>query len=356
MSPIAHLLRAAVVGALLATSAACTPSDPAAPTDDETSDVAPLSDNAVASVDGEEITVGDLDRYISVLFARQPLGDETLRQIVTERIVERRAEELGVTIDDADIDAGLARLDAKTRELDGRGLAESLDEAVDDQALRDGMATLLELEAVVRAETDAPPEAEIDPAELNEWLVPRLEAAEISDRPLDDSEIAATWTGGEITRAEVGRRLRGVLPPDEVSGIVNEMIGIVLVREEAARRDIALTPSAATAEILQRNELMKRHEDLADTTYEEFVRATQNRSLAELLASQKFATEVLLRLFVDADHDDEALRAFHDAERELFVERYGDVPFEEIEHLVHKELRERIYRDLYEKATIQRRL
>lgn len=348
--------RLALALAAVASPLACTPADPALGPDDEPIvDAAPLAPNEVASIGGEGITFAELDRYISVLYARQPFGEETLRQIVTERIVAERAAELGVTVDDAMIDAGLSRLDAQSRAESGQGLSDTLDAAVDDDALREGMATLMALDAVVRVETGTADDAPLDPVALNEWLAPRLDAAAIEERPLDDA-IAATWSGGEIPRAEVGRRLRGVLPHEDVVGIVSEMIGIVLVREEARRRDIELTPAAATAEILERDALLKRHEELKDTSYEEFVRATQKRSLAELLSSEKFATEVLLRLFVEADYDADAIRAFHDAERALFVERHGDAPFEDIEHLVRKELRERTYRDLYEKATIQRRL
>ncbi len=351
-----RLLALALTTATVMSSAtACTPPDPASQLQDDGVPDVVLAPSSVASVGDQQIGWNELDRYISTLYARQPIGDETLRQIVTERIVEREAGRLGLEISNDDVSLGLARLDAEARERTGQGLHESLDAAVADSDLRAGMRTLLELEAIVRADKQLPEGEPVDPVVLSAWLEPFVDSAGIQERPLDDP-IAAVWSGGEITREEVGRRVRSILQLDELHGIVSEMLGIVVVRNEAARRGIALTQTAATEEILERDALLKRHEELANTSYADFIQASQKRSLAELLASEKFATEVLLRLFVEDDYDDAAVRAFHDAERGLFVQRYGDQPFEDIAHLVRKELRERVYRKLYEAATIQRRL
>jgi hypothetical protein len=162
--------------------------------------------------------------------------------------------------------------------------------------------------------------------------------------------------GGSVAKTDVGRRLRAVLPERDVSGVLTEMIGVLLVRRAAARAGVSLTAAQATREVLDRDALLRARPGMAEVGYEQFVLAVQKRSLEEVLTSDKFGAEVLLRLLSERRHSEQDARTLWEADPAAWPGPSGPADtWEEARPIVWQALRERLYRDLFAESTIVRR-
>jgi hypothetical protein len=385
------------LAAILATSLACGGDEPApsavapasgpssGPSSAESSGTAPsgpaatgtLGPDDVASIDGET-TLGwaDLDRYLGTVYARLPEGDDALQQLVTEAVIDAAAAAAGVTAADDEIAALEARLESQARQASGGqlGLQESLGAGVTSQDLRAALRLQVLHEGIVRHEQGLPPGTPVDPTALKAWIDAHLPGSALEQPPLDDP-LAARWPGGELSKAQVGRRLRSLLPPEDVSGVLTEMIGVILVRREAARLDISLTPAEATKEVLERNTLLQARAGSETLTYDQFVETVQKRSLREMLQSDQFAAEVLLRLITERAWTEGSARAEWEAHPERFpppaepaIDVIGaaatppvnaapePVDWEHVRMGVWRALRQDSYARLFRQSTIVRRI
>lgn len=290
------------------------------PADAQPSDAGSLTPEQVATIDGEAaLTWSDLDRYLGTVYARLPEGDDALQQLVTEAVIDAAAAAAGVSAADDEITALEARLEAQAREASGGeiGLQESLGTGVTPQDLRAALRLQVLHEGIVRHEQGLPPDAPLEPAQLKAWIDAHLPGDVLVHPPLDDA-FAARWPGGELSKAQVGRRLRSMLPAEELSGVLTEMIGVQLVRREAARLDLSLTPAEATQEVLERNTLLQAKAGSGDVSYDQFVETVQKRSLREVLESDQFGAEVLLRLISERAWNEDTARAEWEAHPERF--------------------------------------
>jgi hypothetical protein len=168
------------------------------------------------------------------------------------------------------------------------------------------------------------------------------------------------YEGGQLTKAQVGARLRTLLPPEELSGVLTEMIGVLLVRARANQVGIDLTPAAATREVLDRDAALRAQPGAGDVTYQQFVEVVQKRSLQELLTSDRFSTEVLIRELTEREYSEERAQGIWEKNRETFIaasEGKLDATsgWEAARPLVWKELRQRTYRRLFQEVRIARR-
>ena len=336
---------------------------------------ATLTPEQVATIDGElALTWADLDRYLGTVYARLPEGVDALQQLVAEAVIDAAAKEAGVTASDADVAALEARLEAQAREASGgaKGLQESLGASVTPADLRAALRLQVLHERIVRHDQGQAADAPVDPALLKSWLDAHVPAADaLVEPPLTDA-LAATWPDGEVSKAQVGRRLRALLPPKEVSGVLTEMIGVLLVRREAARLGLQLTPAEATREVLERDATLKSKAGAGDVTYDQFVQTVQKRSLKELLESDQFGTEVLLRLIAERSWTEDSARAEWEAHPERFpppaapqVQLTGAAPatpaapeprdWEHMRSTVWRALRQESYAQLFKQSRIVRR-
>jgi hypothetical protein len=215
----------------------------------------------------------------------------------------------------------------------------------------------------VRDALGLPAGAPVPVAELGAWLETARQAAHVEEAPLD-SALAASWAagpatdaaaGGSVAKTDVGRRLRAVLPERDVSGVLTEMLGVLLVRRAAARAGLSLTAAQATREVLDRDALLRARPGMAEVGYEQFVLAVQKRSLEEILTSDKFGAEVLLRLLSERRHSEDQARALWEADPAAWSGPSGPADtWEQARPAVWQELRERLYRELFAESTIVR--
>jgi hypothetical protein len=78
--------------------------------------------------------------------------------------------------------------------------------------------------------------------------------------------------------------------------VLTEMLGVLLVRREAARLGLLTPPPRPRARSSTATRRCKSKAGAGDVTYDQFVQTVQKRSLKELLESEQFGAEVLLRL------------------------------------------------------------
>jgi hypothetical protein len=257
-----------------------------------------------------------------------------------------------VTASEADVSAALGALDESTRSAGG--LTGVLTEDVDMEALREAVRLHVLQEQLVRTANQLAPDAPVSPGLLLSWLDARVAEAALQEAPLDD-EAAATWAGGTISKAEVGARLRAVLPKETLTGVLNEMIGVQLVRHRAAELDIDLTPAEVTREVLLRDAALKEHANGLAVSYVQFLDQVEHRTLQEHIQSDAFCTEVLVRLITEHLYTEEQARAFWEQHRDAYKDKSPSGEWSEVRLAVWKDMRQIVYKQLFTDSSIVRR-
>ena len=314
-----------------------------------------LEPQVVARIgDRYTITEADFERYLATTYARLPEGDAALDQVLAEALLDARAAQAGMSASDEEVARTMASLDEESRSHGGAGLFDSVTANVGRDAVRDAVRLLVLQEKLVRAADGLSPDAPIPPERLAEWLAAQVSGAALAPAPLD-SEDAATWTGGTLSKQAVGRRVGALLPPESLAGVLTEMIGVQLVREEALRSGVSLTTADATQEILLRDAILRSQPGAGDTTYDQFAEVVLKRSLAEVLASDKFSAELLLRLIAEKRYTEADAQAFYERNKAGFEAGKVTGPWEAVRGTVWRELRQQLYREIFRKSTIVRR-
>jgi len=305
----------------------------------------------------------DFDRYLGTVYARLPEGDAALTQLAGEALIEHDAAAAGIVATEADVDASIAALDEAVRAAagnHGKGFEESVTAGVSKAQMREAVRRLVLHERLVRAADGLPAEAPVKPERLKAWLDARLAGAKLQAASLDDP-LAAVFDGGSLSKAEIGARLRSVLAPQVQTGVLTELIGVQLVRARANLLGVDLTNAAVTREILDRDAALQAQAGAQDVSYEQFVQTVQKRSLAELLTSDKFSAEVLLRELTERTFSETQARSFWEKNKPAFQAaskgKLGPgADWAAASPLVWRELRQRTYRALFEQSRIARRL
>ncbi|HEX5012388.1 MAG TPA: hypothetical protein VFY71_18510 [Planctomycetota bacterium] len=339
--------------ALLAVALLLLPASGAAQTAQTAQTAHDLGPDEAAWVDKNLIiTLADLDRYLATVYARKQEGQAALLQVLQEAIVRHEAGAAGITASDAEVNEAIKELDASARASGGGSLADALTADVGGAELRDAVRLHVLEERLVRAADQLAPDAPVSAERLQSWLDTHVQEAALQEAPLDDAR-AATWSGGELAKVDVGTRLRAVLPKDSLTGILTEMIGVQLVRRRAAELDIDLTPAEVTREVLLRDAALKEHASGQQVSYTQYVQQLEHRSLAEHIQSDAFTTEVLVRLISERLYTEDKARAFWEQHRDAYGERGPD--WESARLAVWKDIRQIIYKQLFTNSSIVRR-
>jgi len=311
----------------------------------------------VASLDGELVSEAAFVNYLGSAFARQPEGHQALQQLFVEALLAQEASARGLVVDLELTKALFDRYEAQARAASG-GATGLLENAGGPAAadLLEATLRLAALQRVIVAHEDGVDDPlDVTDARLSAWLTEAQERCELSERRPNDS-VAASWTGGEIPRSVVGLRLMRMLPPEVVSGVLTELLGIVAISRVAAARGIEFSTDAAVAELTERERLVTSTPAATGISYEEYLLQTEGLSIEELLASPGFRAEVLMVALVDADWDAAQLALLFEELREPLAERFGpDVTLDQALPTLLKEARQRAYRDVLGSVTIVRR-
>jgi len=318
---------------------------------------APLEPHAVARINGTVISANTYYHYLSLVYARMPEGDLSLEQLMLEEVLQSRAGEAGVSVDESEVDAVFMELDARARAATNgeQGLLDSVGGPEKAEALRTSVRLAALHRKVVAHEQGVASAEDVDDSMLQAWLDEALACADIQEAPLDEA-VAARWSGGSLSRVTVGARIARLLSPTDQTGLLTELLGIHMIRQRAAEMGVVLTPEAAADELLERERQVAANPSVAGVTYADIVQEVFHRDILELVASPKFGAEVLLSLIVNRTWNDARLVQLFEAERSLFEERLGGtVTFVQARFAILKEVRQRTYRQLLESSTIIRR-
>ena len=340
-------MRRALLAAALLLPAAVAPAQQAKPTQ-QARELGP--DEAAWIDDSIVITLADVDLYLATVEARKPTGQQALLEVLQQAIVRHDAEAAGVSVSEADVDAAMQAFDRSLRAKGG--LAGTLTADVDAAALREAMRLHVLQERLVRAADQLPANAPVSAERLQSWLDERVAQAALVESPLDDPR-AATWGGGQISKAAVGAHLRAVMPKKTLAGTLDEMIGVQLARRRAAEMDIDLTPAEVTKEVLLRDAALKASTDGLTVNYSQYVQQVEHRSLQEHIQSDAFCTEVLLRLISEKLYSEDWARGFWEKHRADYAERGSD--WESVRLAVWKDIRRTVLKQLYNDSHIVRR-
>jgi hypothetical protein len=309
-----------------------------------------LGPDEAAWIDNAQvITLADLDLYLATVEARKPPGQEALLQVLQEAIVDNEARKASISATEAEIDDALRELDKQAG-----GLAKALRADVDMAGLRNAVRLHVLQERLVRDARHMLPIETMTPDKLQSWMDDRVKEAALTEAPLEDP-LAATWAGGTIGKAAVGAHLRAVLPKDDLAGVLTEMIGIQLVRRRADELGLQITPAEVTKEVLQRDEALKAHANGMAVNYKQYLDQVEHRSLQELLASDSFNTEVLMRLITERQWTEEQARAYWEKNAPAYKARGLEGDWPSVRNAVWKDIRGAAYKDLFTKSTIVRR-
>lgn len=332
-----------------------------------------LGPGEVARVNAEVVLEADYLRYVGTVYAREPQGELALQQLLTERIVRAAAAAAGVEAGEAELAdlrqrlavraAGAAGAAAATGaavptpDAGAPSLAEAL--GVAEGELERALTLLCLQEQLVAAADALPAGSHPSDERLRTWLEAALAAAAPQPASLE-SPVACTYTCGEpggctISRVELGLAVHRLLEPREASGVLTELIGILLIRARAQAAGLALTPEAAAEELTQREALVASN-GTPGLTYEDVVQQMYQLSLEELVATPRFGAEVLLRELVEAQTSREQLEELFEHELVALQTRFGaDVTLERAAPTLWKRLRERTYQRFFAESTIVRR-
>ena len=300
------------------------------------------------------ITLGDLDRYLATIYARKQEGQAALQQVLQEAIVRREAAAAGVSATEEEVTAAIGKLDASARASGGGSLAESVMANVGTAELRDAVRLHVLEERLVRLADQLAPDAPVSAERLKSWLDERVGKADMKEAPLDDA-LAATWAGGDLSKADVGAHLRAVLPKETLTGVLTEMIAVQLVRRRAAELDIDLTPAEVTKEVLLADAELKAGSGNRDVSYAQAVQEIQHRSLQEHIQSDAFCTKVLLRLISEKLYTEAQARSFWEQHRDKYKQNGQSGNWEDVRLAVWKDIREVVGNSLFSNSNIVRR-
>jgi hypothetical protein len=287
----------------------------------------PLPADVAAVGAGVVLPLADFDRALVLRFGGGSQGEAALVDLAERKLLGHLAESQGLAVDDAQLSARFAELDAEARAagVEG-GLRAELDRnGVDLGEFRERLRLQIVLERLVRRDLAIPAERPCSVEQQQLWLDAQVEqrGLERLPRPFVAGQVATL--GGElpIDETELAATLRDQLDRDELRELAFQLL--LVARVEARLPD--LSPEGRTAVVAAEVE-RRRAEAEADPTY-------QGVGFEQLLAAQGLTPELLaqdpaVRIaglsthFVESKYGDEGLRAAYGAERDWFEDRFGE--------------------------------
>lgn len=308
---------------------------------------AELAPDDVASVDGHHVSLDAFHVYLGTASARTPTGRAALELLHQERLIEAAAARAQLRIDPAWLDELVRALEARA--------GSSLSAMRSDPTFEASLTRLGLQVRLLMVEQGITLNEALEPETQRAWLAEAAAITPLVEAPLDDA-VAAHYDGGQIFREELGARLDQLLPESERAGLLTELLGVLIIHARARALELEPDPEVAVAILAEREQFVAAQPELVGVSYADVLLQTEGLTTAELVASPKFAAEVLLVQMVDQQWHDEALEGFFESERALFEARLGEgVSFEAARGEVLREVRRRSYQKLMHDSTIERR-
>jgi hypothetical protein len=285
-----------------------------------------LGPDEAARARDTSLTFAELDEVLIARRAAGPKGREVLKHLLDTKVLARLAEESRLVISAAD-------LDARTKELEQRLIAEGVATSLRDYLEQSGVAPdvfrehlrlALIQETLARRALGTPEGEEVNAEKQEMWLAQVLEqrGAQMPPPPWPDG-VAARCGDLEVRVKDYLEYLHLLLPVDDVR---EDCFQLLLQKRVRARMpDLApdALAKAVDAELARRR---KDHE--ADPRYRgltfEQVMGAQGLQAAYLRQDPAVVIAALATLWVDRSQGEAGLRATYAKEREFFDGRHGE--------------------------------
>ena len=272
------------------------------------------------------VTEEELDEVVLWRHGKTQAGEATLRQILDVRVLEHLARERGLEVDDVELNARFAELDAEAR-ASGQvgGLTAYLEESgVDLATFRDYLRLSILHERLTRNALGLADDAPLTAEQQETWLRGEHEKRgfERGEFPFENGVVA---TSGEIqiTRDEYVTQLRASLDPADLA----ETCFLILLERSVAERMPDLGPDGVEAALDQEID-RRRAEAAADPRYQgvafEQLLEAKGLSIEAMRRDPAIRSAALAHVFVNRANDDEALRGAYEAERDFFDGLFGE--------------------------------
>ncbi len=282
-----------------------------------------LSPGAVAAVDGAALSEESFCAFVGHEYRHEERAQQLTEVVIQQRLIDAEARRRGIAIAESEVEERLRQLEAETeRETGGtRSLTSLFQEhgVAREQFLPFLRSTLL-AEQLVRLEFRLPPGSAVPYEKTNIWLQDRRARAVLRRADLP-AGTALTVDGLPITDAEIGRHYLAD-QPQRRGELLTEFIDSWLVRREAARAGIELTPGEIDAALAERDERVRGDARYAGASLEELLVRT-GRDLAWLKDSARFRCQLLMERLVDLRLPGAELRAFYQRETDYFDRHFG---------------------------------
>jgi hypothetical protein len=303
--------------AALATPAAASPQEPFR---------GDLGAGTAAGAGEDRVTFAELDAVLVDRFAMSESGREAVSHLVQEALVVAIAEERGISVTDAQVDARWELLDAQVRATgDREGLTGQLRaQGLDDARFREALRAAMLHEELTRRALGLADGARVTGDQQEIWIGQEISRREL-DAPTPPWEDGVVAKCGEVTvRVEqYVPTLRSMVSPDDVRETCYQLL---LVRRARARMpDLAPEAEAVAIDV----ELARRRAEAeTDPRYqgvpwEEVLRA-RGMSLGRMRKDPAVEVAALSRLWVDRTHGEEGLKDTYRAEQRHFEYTYGE--------------------------------
>lgn len=288
---------------------------------------APIEDAGVfRTVNGEPIALADFHRYVGFEHRNDPKFEEEREALVQERLVRREAKRRNLSVTREQLEARYEVLDREARKTNKDGLGAILAaEQIDRSEFVSRLEIALLLERIVREEFDL--DDDVPEEKQNIWLQDQRARSTVQVEGIGDDELLRV-DGEPISLVDYGKLLVERLAKTSAlrRNLEQQYIEVHAVRQYANERGVTLDDAAIDRAIAEREKAVKSKPGMAEYDLAT-VLAETGSSIAQLKASQRFRTRLLLERLVDLPGEPGAdLEAFYSEHRPAFDRLYGEQP------------------------------
>ncbi len=306
----------------------CLPQDPAGTQQGEVQwkyGVTPPN-GAVAVVDDAVVTMELFLDEMSSHFARpdQPLGRETLNNLVDEILVATEASRRGFQVSDSDVEKETSELEEQLKKS-GTSLAAELDKKqVPRAAFQAKLRKTLLLKQLAREDQRIPAPAAVSATHMSVWLKNRRAAAKIEmDRAKLPKGTVANIDGTPLDE----RTFVAAVLPDanrkDVRDKVEMLMQYVLMMRALEQNQLSLTEADVELEYVDKRRVFESNPQMKGIEYAAFVKERTGLDTDALKQSRAFrlhaaVSKIGRKQFTPAD-----VQAYYDKNIEYFGPRYS---------------------------------
>jgi hypothetical protein len=316
-----------MIPALLALLLPLCPSPPTGPQDPPPQAHDPRLGVDLAAVAGDiQVTFDELDEVLIWRHGKSANGRETLRALLDLTLLDHLAKEEGLVVGAKQIAARWGELEREVQKAgEARDLFEYLAQnEIDPATFREHLRLSIVHETLARKALGLTGDVTISGEQQTLWLQGEIERRGFEELPHPWSTGVVARCGElPITRSAFAAHLRTMVAQDELGEI-----GHLLALEKALLRRMpdlneGALDTAVAAELERRRERVAADPRYKGVAYEDLLKA-QGLSLEALARDPGLRVNALARILGERTHDDVALRAAYDREREFFDARFGE--------------------------------